>query len=156
MQYVSFVDKDGSAFEGGVRLHDRLLEVNEQDVAGASHKLVVQHVRGGTTPLHLLCICAPRRCRAPVSLGLAASTVSRALGTTNLYADMPLWCVYVWCTLFVQVLNGGDHLKLKVIRVDATEAARLQRIEEAGETGKAPKPLALVKPKYLIKSFEGQ
>ena len=63
--------------------------MNEADVAGASHKLVVQHV-----------------------------------------------------------LNGGDHLKLKVIRVPEMEAARLQRIEEAGETGKAVKPLAVVKPKY--------
>lgn len=95
LQYVSFVDVDGSAYEGGVRLHDRILEVNDSDVAGASHKLVVQHV-----------------------------------------------------------LNGGDHLKLRVVRVDATEAARLQRIEEAGETGNAAKPMALVKPKYLIKGFE--
>jgi len=48
LQYVSFVDKEGAAYEGGVRIDDRILSVNESDVTGSSHKQVVDHVlRGG-------------------------------------------------------------------------------------------------------------
>ena len=48
LQYVSSIDEGGAAHAGGVRLHDRLLEVNGNDVRGASHKAVVDHVlRGG-------------------------------------------------------------------------------------------------------------
>jgi sorting nexin-27 len=48
LQYVSFVDKEGAAYEGGVRLDDRILSVNGSDVTGSSHKQVVDHVlRGG-------------------------------------------------------------------------------------------------------------
>jgi len=48
LQYVSAVDKGGAAYEGGVRLNDRILEVNEADTRGAKHEDVVEHVlRGG-------------------------------------------------------------------------------------------------------------
>ena len=48
LQYVSFVDKEGAAYEGGVRIGDRILSVNDSDVMGSSHKQVVDHVlRGG-------------------------------------------------------------------------------------------------------------
>jgi len=48
LQYVSLTDEHGAAWEGGLRVWDRILAVNGTDVEGASHKQVVEQVlRGG-------------------------------------------------------------------------------------------------------------
>lgn len=47
LQYVSGVDKGGVADLAGLKLHDRILEVNEQDVQGATHTRVVNIIKYG-------------------------------------------------------------------------------------------------------------
>lgn len=74
LQYISAVEENGAAYIGGLRKHDRVLEVNGVDVQGRSHQSIVQ-----------------------------------------------------------QVIKGGTHLVLKVIRIDAEEAERLQRLEDINE-----------------------
>ena len=56
LQYVSAVDTDGAAYEGGLRVHDRILEVNGVAVVGAKHEFVVKTVvnGGGTLSLRVL------------------------------------------------------------------------------------------------------
>lgn len=81
LQYVSHVDEGGAAYIGGLRSWDRILEVNGNDVQGASHSKVV---------------------------------------------DL--------------VIAGGSRLEMMVISVDESEAARLQRQEDALEGLQPAKP----------------
>lgn len=53
LQYVSLIDERGAAWEGGLRVWDRILAVNGRDVEGASHKQVVEHVLRGGASLNL-------------------------------------------------------------------------------------------------------
>ena len=39
---------------------------------------------------------------------------------------------HVWQVVDL-VIQGGDHLRIKVLRVDEVEAARLQRLEELAD-----------------------
>eukprot|EP00039_Didymoeca_costata_P016460 m.297011 g.297011 ORF g.297011 m.297011 type:complete len:306 (+) comp16395_c3_seq14:3100-4017(+) len=53
LQYVSAVETEGAAYEGGIRLWDRILEVNGTCVMGANHQKVVECVLKGGDNLNL-------------------------------------------------------------------------------------------------------
>ncbi|XP_031574129.1 sorting nexin-27-like isoform X2 [Actinia tenebrosa] len=56
LQHVSAVVEGGPAHKGGVRVFDRILEVNGENVEGATHKHVVELIKKGGSHLKLVVI----------------------------------------------------------------------------------------------------
>eukprot|EP00117_Sycon_ciliatum_P014905 scpid68508/ scgid14974/ Sorting nexin-27 len=56
MQYVSAVLENGPAKEGGLRLYDRILEINGESAEGLKHGTVVEMIRRSTNDLRLTVI----------------------------------------------------------------------------------------------------
>ncbi|XP_014676974.1 PREDICTED: sorting nexin-27-like [Priapulus caudatus] len=61
LQHVSAVLEGGAAQKAGIRKGDRILEVNDANVEGATHKQVVDLIKSGGDTLHLTVISVTRK-----------------------------------------------------------------------------------------------
>ncbi|XP_039257055.2 sorting nexin-27-like [Styela clava] len=61
LQHVSAILEDGAAETAGVRPGDRILEVNEENVEGATHRQVVDLIKAGGDELKLTVISVPAK-----------------------------------------------------------------------------------------------
>lgn len=93
LQYISAVDKEGAAYRGGLRMHDRIVEVNGQDVQGATHSDVVQLVVRGGNALKLKVVRisdseAVRESKSKIVLKKLSAALFKGFGATRSFSSI--------------------------------------------------------------------